>query len=92
MKTQAEPSHPQDFRLILYTRENCHLCEEAKTLILQSFPGLTIEEVDVDAEPALAARFGDEVPVGFVAGEKAFKYRVDARRLRRLLRKAGRRP
>lgn len=90
MKNNVDSSHAQDLRLILYSRKDCHLCEEAKIQILRSFPGLSIEEVDVDTDPALAARFGGEVPVGFLAGEKAFKYRVDTRRLRRLLRKAGR--
>ena len=41
--------------------------------------------IDVDFDPVLTARWGEEVPVGFVGVEKAFKFRVDIRRLRRLL-------
>ena len=33
--------------------------------------------MDVDGDPALAAAYGDEVPVLLVNGRKAFKYRVD---------------
>ncbi len=73
--------------LVLYTRADCHLCEEAKGEIRKHFGDIPIREVDVDTDPALAARYGEEVPVGYVGGEKAFKYRVDPRRLRRLLRK-----
>jgi hypothetical protein len=43
---------------------------------------LTIEHVDVDTDPALAAEYGAEVPVLCVNGCKAFKYRVDERALR----------
>ena len=75
--------------LILYTRAECHLCDEAKAEIRENFGAIPIEEIDVDSDPALAARFGEEVPVGFVGGEKAFKYHVDIRRLRRLLENAG---
>ncbi|MEE9256651.1 MAG: glutaredoxin family protein [bacterium] len=75
--------------LILYTRAECHLCEVAKAEIRKKIGEIPIEEIDVDSDPALAARFGEEVPVGFVGGEKAFKYHVDIRRLRRLLRNAG---
>ncbi len=75
--------------LILYTRAECHLCEVAKAEIRKKIGEIPIEEIDVDSYPALAARFGEEVPVGFVGGEKAFKYHVDIRRLRRLLKNAG---
>lgn len=33
--------------------------------------------IDVDANPDLGDRFGEEVPVVFIDGKKAFKYRVD---------------
>ena len=71
--------------LVLYTRRECHLCEEAKAQLRALFPALPVEEVDVDADPALAARHGEEVPVGFLGAEKVFKYRLDPARLRRLL-------
>ena len=43
---------------------------------------MVVEEVDVDADPALASVYGAEVPVLCVNGRKAFKYRVDAPALR----------
>ncbi len=85
-------SHPHfsPDRLIIYTRANCHLCDEAKAEIRARLREIEIEEIDVDSDPALAERFGEEVPVGFVGSEKAFKYRPDIRRLRRLLKNARR--
>ncbi|MFQ5779025.1 MAG: glutaredoxin family protein [Terriglobia bacterium] len=73
--------------LTLYTRAGCHLCEEAKARLqplLEEF-GVALREVDVDADPDLAARFGEELPVLFLDGRKVAKYRVDVKQFRRLL-------
>lgn len=48
---------------------------------------LEVEEVDVDSEPDLREKFGGEVPVLFIDGRKAFKYRVAARELKKKLRR-----
>jgi len=71
-------------RVTLYTRTDCRLCEEMHAVVervAREFP-LTMEHVDVDTDPALAAEYGAEVPVLCVNGRKAFKYRVDERALR----------
>ena len=47
---------------------------------------LKVEEVDVDSEPDLRKKFGGEVPVLFIDGRKAFKYRVAAKDLKKKLR------
>ena len=49
--------------LVLYTRAGCCLCEglEERLRALQPAPALQL--VDVDADPALLARYGLEVPV-----------------------------
>jgi glutaredoxin len=73
--------------LTLYTRAGCHLCEEAKQQLaplVREF-GLDYREVDVDSDRALAARFGEELPVVFLNDRKVAKYRVDVRMLRRRL-------
>ena len=44
-----------------------------------------LAEIDISTDPALEARFGQEIPVLFVNGRKAFKYRVTAGELRRKL-------
>ena len=73
--------------LTLYSRAGCHLCEEMKAALeplLREFK-LALREVDVDTDPALAARFGEEVPVLFLGERKVAKIRLDARQLRRAL-------
>ena len=71
-------------RLTLYGRADCHLCEEMRAVVkgvVREIPA-TVEEIDVDGDPALVAAYGDQVPVLCVNGRKAFKYRVDAPALR----------
>jgi len=72
--------------VVLYTRAGCHLCEDAKALLLRH--GLAPREVDIDDDPALASRYGLCVPVIEIDGRERFRGRVDERLLVRLL--AGR--
>lgn len=73
----------------VYTRENCHLCNEAKATVEavadEVAAEVRIEEVDVDENPDLREEYGDRVPYVFVDGTPKFKYRVDADDLRTAL-------
>ena len=69
--------------VILYTRAGCHLCDDAKRVLRDN--GVAFAEVDIDTEADLRSRFNEEVPVVFIGGRKAFKYRVDPRELRQRL-------
>jgi 4a-hydroxytetrahydrobiopterin dehydratase len=65
----------------LYTRRDCPLCEKAKgamraAMALHRLP-VTLHEIDVDLDPALQARFTDDVPVVYVNGREAFRRHVD---------------
>jgi hypothetical protein len=76
--------------IVLYERPGCCLCEEMHAVVaslVSEFP-LEVACIDVSQDPVLEARFGAEVPVMFVAGRKAFKYRVTAQSLRERLRRA----
>ena len=77
-------------RLIVYSKEDCHLCALAKAALLPLCEKyrIPLEEIDITRDPKLLAQYGEEIPVGFLNGEKVFKYRVESKRLRRLLRKA----
>jgi glutaredoxin len=70
--------------LRLYTRKDCCLCDEMKRTLdrIAARMPFTLEEIDVDASDELGKRYGAEVPVLFVNGRKAFKYRVTAKELR----------
>ncbi len=78
---------PEPRQVVLYTRRGCHLCQIVKESLhkLERRGGFTWQEVDVDSDEGLRRRFTDEVPVVFIDGRKAFKYRMDERDfLRRL--------
>lgn len=70
-------------RILFYTRRGCHLCEAAEDL-LAGF-GVAVTAIDVDAEPAAAARYGLRVPVLELEGEAVLEGRFDERRLTALL-------
>jgi len=76
----------------IYSRADCHLCEEAKSTIEavadEVDTPVRIEEVDVDTDETLRAEYGERVPYVFVDGWPAFKYEVDAEELRRQLQDA----
>ena len=74
-------------QVLLYTRKGCHLCEIVKeSLVKLERRGLFHwREVDVDADEKLRRQFTDEVPVVFIDGRKAFKYRMDEREFLRKL-------
>jgi glutaredoxin len=72
-------------RLQLLTREGCHLCEQAAGTLAQiaADAGLEPVAVDVDADPALQAEYGDRVPVVLLDGREHSYFSVDVPRLRR---------
>ena len=75
-------------QLTFLTREDCHLCHEARQLLERVLPEhhVHLEVLDVDSSQDLARRYGHEVPVLLVNGSKASKLRMDEGRLRRRLR------
>jgi glutaredoxin len=72
--------------VVLFTREGCHLCDDALAILEQYRRWLPpIETVDVDIDPRLAERFGETVPVVEFDGAPRFKGRIDEFALRRLI-------
>ena len=65
--------------VIVYSRKGCHLCEIVKEKLtkLERRGGFHWREVDVETDDQLRRQFTDEVPVVFIDGRKAFKYRLD---------------
>jgi len=62
----------------LYTRAGCHLCDEVKLTLTRARAkaAFTLHEIDIDSDPALRARYNEEVPVVEIDGKKAFKYHL----------------
>ncbi len=50
-------------RLILYERDGCHLCDEARALLDEMIGVDRYARVDVDAEDELLLRYGFRIPV-----------------------------
>jgi glutaredoxin len=72
--------------LIVYSREGCHLCDEAAELLHGYSAYLpVVQEIDIDTEPALQSRFDIEIPVVEFDGKVRFKGRVSEVLLRRLI-------
>lgn len=73
--------------LRLYTRPGCHLCDEMKAAIERAASGLEVRlvEIDVETDPVLESRYGNDVPVLLVNGEKAFEHRASEDDIRRRL-------
>jgi thiol-disulfide isomerase/thioredoxin len=71
----------------LYTTEECSLCREMRSVLehLRGEYSLAIREIDIRADAALFGRFAQEIPVLYLDGRKAFKYRVTEAALRRRL-------
>ena len=76
-------------RLLLYTRKDCCLCEEMKATLhrVADRVSFALEEIDVDTSPVLQEQYGNDVPVLFINGRKAFKHRLTARELEQRLRR-----
>jgi glutaredoxin len=63
----------------IYSRPGCHLCDEAKAVIEQvrrrfAF-GLRV--INIETDPELEKQYGEQIPVVFINGDKAFTYHVD---------------
>ena len=70
-------------RVVLYVRAGCHLCSEARLVVTSVTTAFT--EIDVDGDPALVARYGDQVPVVTVDDRQIGFWRIDPVRLRAAL-------
>lgn len=71
-------------RLIQYTRVGCGLCHEMDDALDAAFGDrIDIEHVDVDRDPALVERYGNDVPVlTTVDGTELCRHRLDLATLR----------
>lgn len=73
-------------RLVVYSRADCHLCDDAKAVLAAYLEYLPeIEVIDIDLDHALKERFDTQIPVVEIDGEMRFHGRVDEILLRRLL-------
>jgi glutaredoxin len=70
---------PDPIRVDIYSRPGCHLCVDAKEVLLrvrQRYEFI-LNEINIETDPELERTYGMEIPVVTINGNKAFKYRVD---------------
>ena len=73
-------------RLVIYSREDCHLCDDAKAILAEYAAWLpVIEEIDIAETSELEAQFGTSIPVIEIDGIVRFRGRVSEPLLRRLI-------
>jgi glutaredoxin len=66
-------------RVAILSKPDCCLCDEAKEVLERarlSVP-FDLEVRDISGDPELLREYGDQIPVVFIEGRKAFKHRVD---------------
>jgi glutaredoxin len=85
--TGRRPRSGPPAEIVLYTRQGCHLCDDARTVLESAGQrhALVLRTVDVDTDPDLVARYGLEVPVVMIDGRVRFRGRVNRVLLERLL-------
>ncbi|NLC98747.1 MAG: glutaredoxin family protein [Actinomycetales bacterium] len=75
--------HVLDARVVVYVRQDCHLCDVALSLVVDVCEPQAISwtTVDIDTDPQLLEAFTDHVPVTFVDGEQHDYWGVNPGRL-----------
>jgi glutaredoxin len=73
--------------VVLYSRPGCHLCDEAREILVaeQARTPFALEEIDVETDDALELEYGIRIPVVAIDGEEAFEISIDRAALARLL-------
>jgi len=74
---------PPSTGTILYTRQGCCLCDEAKATLEEH--GLTVESIDIDNDAELREKYNLLIPVVWIDGKERFRGKVNPILLRRLL-------
>lgn len=83
----GRPPRAGHLTFTVYTRAQCCCCHKALNLLRehQARWGYGIEEVDIDSDPDLVARYDTEVPVVALNGKVRFRGVVNPLLLERLL-------
>lgn len=78
-------------QLTLYGKPGCHLCEEARAVVLdvrRRHP-FELEEIDITRDPRLFARYKERIPVVALDGEEVLELVIEAAELERSLASIG---
>ena len=75
-------------KVVIYSRANCHLCEEAEKNVREVLIEIhfDLEVIDINGDQELERLYGEEVPVITINGDVHDYYKVDKQRLLKALR------
>lgn len=78
------PDHP---RVVLYSRPGCHLCDDARAVVVRvtSELGEAFVERDITRDPDDLQDYGESIPVVEVDGRRVARWRVSEETLRAAL-------
>ena len=65
----------------MYSRPGCHLCDEARAVLLRI--GEPFDEIDIESDDDLHKRYLERIPVIALDGEELYDFFVDEQDLRR---------
>lgn len=69
--------------VLLYGRPGCHLCDDARAVLVQE--AVAFGEVDIESDDELFKAYLERIPVVTIDGEEVFEFFVDAAVLRERL-------
>jgi hypothetical protein len=74
-------------RVVVYHAAGCHLCERALAQVrgFREELAFELEEIAIDGDPDLEARYRELIPVVEIGGRQAFTYYVHEEAFRRRL-------
>ena len=80
-------SHTHSPRVVFFHAPGCHLCAAARRVLesVRAEQSFELEEVDIEGDPELEARYREWLPVVEIDGERAFTYFVHPDALRQRL-------
>ena len=75
-------------KVVVYSRANCHLCEEAEKNVREVLEEIHfgLQVIDINGDQGLERLYGEEVPVITINGDVHDYYKVDKQRLLKALR------
>jgi glutaredoxin len=75
----------------LYTRAGCHLCDDAREILLrvQARADFELQECDIEEDERLLRAYLERIPVVSIGGTEAFELFVDESELERMLGRVG---
>jgi glutaredoxin len=74
---------PKTMQVVLYTRQGCHLCDDALAVLRRH--GLSPRLIDIDSDTQWREQYNECVPVVEIDGKVRFRGRVNEMLLSRLL-------